>query len=256
MAFAELTEKTYDAEALAEVSDLAAMRSQGETLSNHLYRVFYEFFTQLLRQRFPHDTVVSAMKRHSLDVVADRWTAVACRRVSRCFGLPADGHVVHTIQQGRVRFLGVGPNASLKAEVARGCKSKWDLSAHRCGAWLLGHSAVGKDNALAAHHSIVRHLRTHFPDLCCFNELGLGHLTYPGLLEDVDSGASPDGQMHWLTWTKFEISQCFGEGAHAVREKDFCQLTECAPIGKRVKGKRLRKSACTSISSLEPTFVL
>ena len=104
----------------------------------------------------------------SLPTDGHRWPAAGCRNV---FGLPRDGHVVHSIQQGRMRYLGAGPNAELRVEVSPTCESKWDLAAHRCGVWLIAHSSVGKDNALAAHRAITQRLRKSFPDEPCLNEL-------------------------------------------------------------------------------------
>ena len=210
-------------------------------MRDHLYAEFHSFFTLLLRQQFSHDAVIAAMQRFGVDVCADRWTSSACKRVSRCFGLPLDGHVVHTLQQGRVRFLGAGPNANLKVVVSASCQSKWDLAAHRGGVWLLAHSSLGKDNALAVHHAIVAKLKGACPGLVCFNELEVGRLTFAGLLEDVAGGKSPDGSTHWLSWTNSEMSQCFRGGSHDVGEKDFCQLAEGAPIGKRILGKKEAK---------------
>ena len=117
--------------------------------------------------------------------------------------------------------------------------------AHRCGIWLIAHSSVGKDNALAVHRLIVEQLRASQPPLpnaaLCFNELTVGRLTYSGLLQDVDAGRSPDRSTHWLTWTNSEISQCFRGGENYIAEQDFCQLAEGEAIGKRTKSEKVGK---------------
>ena len=77
----------------------------------------------------------------------------------------------------------------------------------------------------------------------CFNELKVGRLSYSGLLAQLDEGVSPDGGTHWLTWTNSEIRQCFGKGASDIHERDFCQVAEGVPVGKRIQDELVEKVA-------------
>ncbi len=231
--FEALTDHTYDMKAMASVLGLNTFSPDTCTLFEHLQQFFYSAMKALMEDVTKPDQVTAAMKKFSLEVVSDRWTAMACRRVAQCFGLPKDGHVAHTLHQGRVRFFFAGPNAQLRVEVVEDSESAWDMASHRCGVWLLAHSSLGKDNALAIVQEITNHLIEAMGPLPCFNTLDVGHLTYAGLLETLDDGASPDGKHHWLSWMNSEIKQCLGTGHNDIQEKDFCQLAEGVPIGKR-----------------------
>ena len=157
--------------------------------------------------------------------------------------------MVHTLLQGRLRFLMAGANDTLRCRFFDGCESRWDIKTHRAGVWLLGTSGVGKDNALAVLKDVTEAVKTRVKGddgnpLPCFNELDIGRLSYTGLLESLEDGKSPDESVHWLSWTNSEIRQCLGKGDTAIQERDFTQLAEGAVIGKRVMGKHIKKK-CT-----------
>jgi hypothetical protein len=141
---------------------------------------------------------------------------------------------VHTMLQGRTRFFAAGANAKMRVEVVPDSESAWDMASHRCGVWLVAHSSLGKDNALAVVRTITKFLKEKHPELACFNELDIGRLTYSGMLDALDSGATPDASKYWLTWMNSEIKQCLGKGQNDVQESDFCQLAEGVAVGKRV----------------------
>jgi hypothetical protein len=153
-----LTNDTYDMEALARLFKLDAYNPEMSTVFQHLYQFFYNFLSGLFDEELTASRLVGTMKEISLDTCSNRWTSKAAPRVARCFGLPADGHVVHTLMQGRIRFLSSGPNADTKVEVVRDSDSEWDMASHRCGVWLLAHSSLGKDNALAVLNSVTKYV--------------------------------------------------------------------------------------------------
>ena len=143
----------------------------------------------------------------------------------------------------------------MKIELFSGCESAWNLSVHRCGIWMLASSSDGKDNALAIQKAIIEHCQeqaeAEFPrhKFACFNILDVGRMTYAGLLTQLDDGISPDKNHFWMTWVNSELSQCLGKGSNDIQEKDFCQLAEGVPVGKRVAllcALRLFASVCSA----------
>ena len=111
-----------------------------------------------------------------------------------------------------------------------GCESAWDMAVHRLGMWMVGISALGKDNLLAIHKKMKEgcqdRVKEHFPssNLVVFNEMEVSRLTYSGLLTQLDEGKSPNS----------ELTSCFDKGANGIQEKNFTQLAEGGPVGKRV----------------------
>jgi hypothetical protein len=204
-------------------------------LFEHLRDFFYLEIGRILTGDITTQTLLAVMERFSLETVTDKWSAKACKRLAQCFGLPKDGHVVHTLVQGHDRFNAAGPNADAQVEVVPDTESAWDMASHRCGVWLLATSSAGKDNALAIVKAIRKHLKAQpeFRQLTIFNELEICRLTYQGLLEQLDEGTSPNKKFHWLTWLNSEIKQCFGKGQNDIQEADFCQAAEGVAIGKR-----------------------
>jgi hypothetical protein len=134
-----------------------ASSSPPQTLSAHLQASFEVMFFDIIESVTSAEHLGPMLDRFPLSVVADRWTATACERVAQAFGLP--GEVLHSLLQGRVRFLGSGPNAGIKVDAGPDTESEWDLAAHRCGCWLVGTSGVGKDNALAALATITNYTK-------------------------------------------------------------------------------------------------
>ena len=233
--YSTLTEKSYDTEKLIGYYGLEDFDAEGASLHDFLENFFYEAFKELVYNSRSPDDVVGKMKAISLEICADKWTARACKRVSQCYGLPKDGHVVHSLVSGRTGFFARGPEAEAKVKVVQNSETKWDMAAHRLGVWLVAHSSLGKDNALAILKILEKKLQERFPGLPIFNNLEIGRLTYAGLLEAMKKGKSAQGDTHWLSWKNSEIKQCLGKRENDIQESDFCQLCEGVPIGKRIK---------------------
>ena len=237
--YEQMTAMTYD-KALVESFGLNGIDFSTTSLHTHLCEHVKDVLRSLLSTKVSGEYVAAYSRRNSLATCSDKWTALACARIAKCHGLPRDGHVVHSLVQGRMRQYFSGPNSELEVQAVEGSDSEWNLAAHRCGLWILGHSSVGKDNVLAVHHYCMKQLRHRFGDLPCLNELDIGRLTYSGPLETLQDGRSPNNQICWMTWVNSEIKQCFGTGANDIRESDFCQLAEGVAMGKRIKDQSLR----------------
>ncbi len=243
--FESMTACSYNTEEMLQAIGLQDAGG-AQDFSETLVSFFKEFLSELVATKVDKAYLQNVKSRFPTGVTADRWTSKACQRASRCFGLPVDGHCVHSVHQGRVRYYCPGPNVDMEVELFPGCESKWDLSAHRCGIWLVGTSSLGKDNALAIYRWCTEKVKSELEaegahGLVCFNELKVGRLTYCGLLAQLDEGKSPDGNTHWLTWANSEIRQCFGKGANDIQERDFCQLAEAVAIGKRIQDELVEK---------------
>jgi hypothetical protein len=173
----------------------------GPRVAHRLEDFFKSFLAELVIQKVDEVQLQRAKARSPVNVTTDKWTAKACQRASRCFGLPEDGHCVHSIHQGRLRCYCPGPGGELDVGLFEGCESKWDLAAHRCGIWLVGTSSPGKDNALATHrwitNRIASELQLSHPHCAfvCFNKLDVGRRTYSGLLAQLEEGRAHEGEV-------------------------------------------------------------
>ena len=243
--FEALTKRTYDAAALTTAFELDKWftATPKVALREHLVFFFERFFMNLASAEFGEKDVIAFQKEVGLSVTSDRWTGRACARVAQCNGLPADGQVVHTVFQGRLKSWFAGHEDALRVHVVPDTESGWGLAGHGCGVWLMGNSGVGKDNVLNLVNYWHQTLSLSFPQRPCLTELDIGRLSYTGLLETLEEGKSQSGNVHWLTWTNSEVSQCFSGEKNGLGERDICQLAEGTAVGKRVKGTKVRKKA-------------
>ena len=229
-----LTASSYDMAAISAFFELDTFNSNTETFQCFLERFFVRSFKDLLQQSV--EEVEETLKGFPLAACGDRWTTAACQRVSRSFGLPRSGQAVHSLYHGRMNFYSRGPKDNAKVRVIPS-DSAWNLTSHRGGCWLIGHSSVGKDQALAILQHIDKHLKQTHPGLAVHNTLQVGRLTYAGLLDSLENGANEDRSVHFLTWLNSEIRQCLGKRDCDIQECDFCQLAEASIMGKRTKNE-------------------
>ena len=261
--YAELTRATYDENALAAAFDLDSWHKQNlkgddplRSLKTHLKAHFKDFFASFEDGPFSAEQTRSHQDSLGINITADRWTGCACERIAKCNGMPANGQVVHTALQGRIKSWFCGPENDLHVEVIEDSESPWPLAGHGAGVWLVGDSGLGKDNLINVVTFWMSVLADAFPGRACMTELDIGRLSYTGLLEALEAGASPLKKVHWLTWLNSEITQCISQEAGGIRERDICQLGENTAMGKRVKGQHVRRKAAfwTLMGTQEDTF--
>ena len=227
-----LTETCYDMDAITKFFQLDTFDAEVESFQSFLEGYFTKYFKEMLQQN--SQEVEESLRSFPLAACGDRYTTAACQRVSCSFGLPRNGQALHSLFHGRMNYFARGPWDSAKVRVLPS-ESAWNLTSHRGGCWLIGHSSVGKDQCLAIIEAINSHVCQCFPQLPINNKLEVGRLTYAGLLESLQNGASSDGSVHWLSWLNSEIKQCLGRRDSDIQEADFCQLAEASVMGKRTK---------------------
>ena len=227
-----LAETCYDMEAITKFFRLDTFDAGVESFQGFLERYFTEYFKEMLQQS--SQEVEDSLRAFPLAACGDKFTTAACQRVSCSFGLPRNGQALHSLFHGRMNFFARGPWDKAKVRVLPS-ESAWNLTSHRGGCWLIGHSSVGKDQCLSIIEAINAHVCHCFPQLQINNKLEVGRLTYAGLLESLQNGANADGSVHWLSWLNSEIKQCLGRRDSDIQEADFCQLAEASVMGKRTK---------------------
>ena len=149
---AELTRSSYNSEDIEQLFKLDDIPGEAN-VSKHLQGVFKDMMLDVLQGTKTPAELAEKQKQFPLKFMADKWTAKAVQRTAQAYGLP--GEVLHSLYQGKVRFFGAGTHDQVKVAVVQESDSTWDMSAHKCGCWLLGYSGVGKDNALAALRAIT-----------------------------------------------------------------------------------------------------
>ena len=216
-----LTESTYDVTALCEATGLVGRGEDLVTTHDLLYTHFYEFFSDCLDGDFNEDRLVACVAATPLEAMADKYLAVALQRLSESNGLPADGHVLHTVLQAKAAFLHFGPDRCVRVRPLDQTESDWQLASHRGSVFVVGDSAAGKDTVMRILDTLDTDLKTALGDMECFNVVKVGHPTYNGLLSALKKGVTSRGTCV-LVWYNSEIQVCPGNKETSIREEDLC----------------------------------
>ena len=67
-----------------------------------------------------------AQRATSLRAVTPTEVALACERLAVGYGLPKDGHLVHSSLQGQAIYHFMGADGGLKVFAMQGAESKWN----------------------------------------------------------------------------------------------------------------------------------
>ena len=143
-----LTEATYDVDILRDAFGLEESDDVTKSTYARLFDHFHKFFSDCLDDDFNEDRLVAHIAATPLEALSDRFLATALRRLSETHGLPSDGHVLHTVIQGKAAFMHFGPDRKVKVRPLQETESEWQMASHRGSVFLVGDSAAGKDIVL------------------------------------------------------------------------------------------------------------
>ena len=132
------------------------------------------------------------------------WFGKAVCRVSRCCGLPADGHVLFSTLQAKIIFYHFGPDRAVAFTAVAQTDSSWQLLGHRGSVFIIGDSAAAKDTVIAVMRAVDRAVEEVLPkDAPCSNVLTVGHPTYNGLLASLRlDRPKVSGDVLWIVSSK------------------------------------------------------
>ena len=179
--FRQWCAKIYSLESVEQEWDLR-QKPQDQSLKDFFQTHSQKFYTHLLKGECHQP--LQAQKITALEAVAPWEVAKACERLAVGFGLPKDGHLVHSCLQGQAIYHFMGSDGGLKLFAMQTSESSWNQAGSKLPLIVLASSAAGKDNLKAILTSWLDELRPEFPLATAFT--GQGNLTVSGLLKKLE----------------------------------------------------------------------
>lgn len=100
--FQEWCARIYDMDSVEQEWDLRK-KPQEQTVKSFFQQRFQKFYSSLLADKCLEP--LRAQRETSLKAVTSREVALACERLAVGYGLPKDGHLVHSCLQGKVEGM-------------------------------------------------------------------------------------------------------------------------------------------------------
>ena len=136
---------------------------------------------------------LKAQRATSLRAVTPTEVALACERLAVGYGLPKDGHLVHSCLQGQAIYHFMGGDGGLKVFAMQGTESKWNQAGSKLPLIVLAGSAAGKDNLKALVTAWLDQLQAEYPRATAFT--AQGNWTVSGVIKKLKGN---QGQLQFL----------------------------------------------------------